>query len=374
MRPSWPRPGASPCIAVSSSWPRCSRSLRPQPSAPRRPPAPATTPGGVAGLEDRLKTGLRVGCPRDVRSWRRVARHVREGRLPAKLVDSTYLWAVSRGQQVSLPGIRTRDPPPGRPARRAAVTTPARSGGSGGPGEGVDHASGRHRRRTGGPHRGARTRAAGAEVVVYEAGDAVGGMARSFDLWGQRVDLGPHRFFSHDDRVNARVARPRRRRSPARPQEDEDPVPRPVRRLSAASAGRAGGNGARRRRTLPAQLRGVRAGLHAPRPGGIVRVADGAPVRPPAVRGLLPLLQREGLGGAVQPAVRRLRHPENQGLLARRGASAGCGRASPGGGMPPPSTRFCTRSAGPARSTNAWRGESRRRVARCGAARRSPGS
>ena len=43
----------------------------------------------------------------------------------------------------------------------------------------------------------------GAEVVVYEAGDAVGGMARSFDLWGQRVDLGPHRFFSHDERVNA---------------------------------------------------------------------------------------------------------------------------------------------------------------------------
>jgi len=42
----------------------------------------------------------------------------------------------------------------------------------------------------------------GAEVAVFEAGDTVGGMARSFDLWGQRVDLGPHRFFSSDDRVN----------------------------------------------------------------------------------------------------------------------------------------------------------------------------
>jgi protoporphyrinogen oxidase len=44
---------------------------------------------------------------------------------------------------------------------------------------------------------------AGAEVAVFEAGNHVGGMARSFDLWGHRVDLGPHRFFSKDDRVNA---------------------------------------------------------------------------------------------------------------------------------------------------------------------------
>jgi protoporphyrinogen oxidase len=29
-----------------------------------------------------------------------------------------------------------------------------------------------------------------------------GGLARSIDLWGQRVDLGPHRFFSTDSRVN----------------------------------------------------------------------------------------------------------------------------------------------------------------------------
>ncbi|HVU88488.1 MAG TPA: FAD-dependent oxidoreductase [Pirellulales bacterium] len=42
----------------------------------------------------------------------------------------------------------------------------------------------------------------GADVVVYEAGDRVGGLARSLDLWGQRVDLGPHRFFSTDARVN----------------------------------------------------------------------------------------------------------------------------------------------------------------------------
>ncbi len=42
----------------------------------------------------------------------------------------------------------------------------------------------------------------GPEVVVYEASANVGGLARTFELWGQRVDLGPHRFFSTDARVN----------------------------------------------------------------------------------------------------------------------------------------------------------------------------
>jgi len=43
---------------------------------------------------------------------------------------------------------------------------------------------------------------AGVTVEVFENGPAVGGMARSLDLWGQKVDLGPHRFFSTDTRVN----------------------------------------------------------------------------------------------------------------------------------------------------------------------------
>lgn len=43
---------------------------------------------------------------------------------------------------------------------------------------------------------------AGVAVTVFEAGAAVGGMARTFSLWGQRVDLGPHRFFSSNPRVN----------------------------------------------------------------------------------------------------------------------------------------------------------------------------
>lgn len=43
----------------------------------------------------------------------------------------------------------------------------------------------------------------GVRVAVFEAGDSVGGMAKTVPLWGQLVDLGPHRFFSSDPRVNS---------------------------------------------------------------------------------------------------------------------------------------------------------------------------
>ncbi|MEM8678730.1 MAG: FAD-dependent oxidoreductase, partial [Planctomycetota bacterium] len=42
----------------------------------------------------------------------------------------------------------------------------------------------------------------GAEVEVFEASPYVGGMSRSIQLWDQTVDIGPHRFFSNDARVN----------------------------------------------------------------------------------------------------------------------------------------------------------------------------
>lgn len=38
---------------------------------------------------------------------------------------------------------------------------------------------------------------------LYEKSDRVGGLSKSIDLWDQRVDLGPHRFFSHDRDINA---------------------------------------------------------------------------------------------------------------------------------------------------------------------------
>jgi protoporphyrinogen oxidase len=42
----------------------------------------------------------------------------------------------------------------------------------------------------------------GIPVTLYEASESVGGLAKSFTLWGQIVDVGPHRFFSTDTRVN----------------------------------------------------------------------------------------------------------------------------------------------------------------------------
>jgi protoporphyrinogen oxidase len=42
----------------------------------------------------------------------------------------------------------------------------------------------------------------GVKVDLYEASPFVGGMARSIELWDQIVDIGPHRFFSSDPRVN----------------------------------------------------------------------------------------------------------------------------------------------------------------------------
>ena len=43
---------------------------------------------------------------------------------------------------------------------------------------------------------------AGQNIVVAEAASSVGGMARSFELWDRIVDVGPHRFFSSDPRIN----------------------------------------------------------------------------------------------------------------------------------------------------------------------------
>ena len=44
---------------------------------------------------------------------------------------------------------------------------------------------------------------AGIGAHVFEASAQVGGLCRSIELWGQHVDLGPHRFFSQERAVNA---------------------------------------------------------------------------------------------------------------------------------------------------------------------------
>jgi protoporphyrinogen oxidase len=43
---------------------------------------------------------------------------------------------------------------------------------------------------------------AGFIVDVYEAGGNVGGMCKTIEIWGYKVDLGPHRFFSNNQTVH----------------------------------------------------------------------------------------------------------------------------------------------------------------------------
>lgn len=69
-------------------------------------PARGREPGEVADLAAQLTTGLRVKAPADVAFCERVAERVREGRLPAALVDSTYVWAIGRGKKYPFPAFQ----------------------------------------------------------------------------------------------------------------------------------------------------------------------------------------------------------------------------------------------------------------------------
>ena len=66
---------------------------------------PAAPRPAVIELAERLKAGLRVQVPRDTAFCDLVAQRVHEGRLPGKVVDSTYLWAVSRGRKYPFPAF-----------------------------------------------------------------------------------------------------------------------------------------------------------------------------------------------------------------------------------------------------------------------------
>jgi hypothetical protein len=66
---------------------------------------PAAARSSIPTLADRLKTGLRVQAPADVAFCDTVATHVRTGRLPGPLVDSTFLWATQRGKKYPFPAF-----------------------------------------------------------------------------------------------------------------------------------------------------------------------------------------------------------------------------------------------------------------------------
>lgn len=44
---------------------------------------------------------------------------------------------------------------------------------------------------------------AGITVDIYESSGNTGGLARTIELWGMKADIGPHRFFSYDARINS---------------------------------------------------------------------------------------------------------------------------------------------------------------------------
>ncbi len=56
-------------------------------------------------LKDRLITGLRATRPEDIQYCERVANATRIGKLPPKIVDSTYFWATAKQTNYPLPAF-----------------------------------------------------------------------------------------------------------------------------------------------------------------------------------------------------------------------------------------------------------------------------
>ena len=134
-------------------------------------------------------------------------------------------------------------------------------------------------------------------VVVLEAEQQVGGLAKTVVRDGYRFDLGGHRFFTKSAEVERALARAAGRRAAAAPAPVAHPLARALPRLSAPGRGRgaqARAGGARR--AVRAPTRGPR---RAPR-GAEETFEDWVvePLRAPPVRALLPLLHREGVGRA----------------------------------------------------------------------------
>ena len=69
-------------------------------------PAAERAPGSIADMADRLATGLRFKAPADVAFCEQVAERVKEGRLPAQVVDATYAWAIGRGKKYPFPAFQ----------------------------------------------------------------------------------------------------------------------------------------------------------------------------------------------------------------------------------------------------------------------------
>ena len=63
------------------------------------------TANDEVSLKDRLITGLRATRPEDIEYCERVANATRTGKLPTKIVDSTYFWATAKKVDYPLPAF-----------------------------------------------------------------------------------------------------------------------------------------------------------------------------------------------------------------------------------------------------------------------------
>ena len=162
----------------------------------------------------------------------------------------------------------------------------------------------------------------GRDVVVLEAEDQIGGLAKTVERDGYRFDLGGHRFFTKVTEVDdlwhevlgdeflppaAHVA---------------DLLEQPLSRLPAsrvrrdhASSGRSSSRGASARTSRRAVAPQGR--------GGVARGLGHEPLRPPPLRALLQVLQREGLGGAGVRDPRGVGGAADQGPLVLLGGEGG---------------------------------------------------
>ena len=80
-------------VAMLSSWPALPCAVAAEPTSEKT----------FVSLETRLKKGLQARLPGENAFVDAVVEQVNAGRLPQKLVDSTYLWAVQRRQSYPFP-------------------------------------------------------------------------------------------------------------------------------------------------------------------------------------------------------------------------------------------------------------------------------
>ena len=89
------RPAAIALVCLLARGPTTGLVFAADPPGARVPATRDTEPS----LETRLKNGLRPRLPSETRYVAAVVDHVHAGKLPQKLVDSTYLWALHRDRR-----------------------------------------------------------------------------------------------------------------------------------------------------------------------------------------------------------------------------------------------------------------------------------